>query len=383
MKHIRSACPLELAQYLAQDFATRATEADVQGAMPLEDVEALKASGYLGISVPKEYGGQGLSLQDCVAAQLELAQGSASTAIVAGMTIHIFGHIREVQRWPEAVYARFCREIVEEGAIFNAVASEPILGSPSRGGLPDSYVAEHPDGWRVKGHKTWVTGGRHLTHMLVSVRIEDDPAVVVVKQDATGVEWHEVWRNALSLRASDSHDVYFNDVVVPPDHLIERGKSEGPAMPSVWFPTIMASIYLGSALAARNAIIKYALERVPSALGKPISTLPKIQRQIGELDISLQAARTLLLQAAADWTGDHETRKQRFPQIVAAKHLAVETANQVTDRALEIAGGQALANGLPLERFFRDVRAGRMQPPAGDTALEIVGRHAIAGCNRG
>lgn len=375
--HISSTPIPDLADYLAQDVSTRADEADIQGKLPLEDVQALQNSGYLTISVPRQYGGQGASLLDCVAAQLKLAEGSGSTAIVAGMPIHIFGHARETSRWEEETYAGFCQEVVKNNAIFNSVASEPQLGSPSRGGLPQSTAAQHPEGWVVNGHKIWTTGGRHLTHMLVRVHIDDDPAVVLVKQDMPGISWEETWLDSMSLRASDSHDVFFDNVIVPPENLVERGKNPGPPAPSVWFPMIMASVYLGCAFAARNAIIKFALERVPTALGKPISTLPKIQRQIGEIDIALQGARALMFEAASLWNGDNKTRDKIFPRMVAAKYLAIETANDITDKALRVAGGQGISKTLPLERYFRDVRAGHMQPPSGDTALEIAGRYAI------
>jgi alkylation response protein AidB-like acyl-CoA dehydrogenase len=212
----------------------------------------------------------------------------------------------------------------------------------------------------------------------VTARIEADPAWILVLQDTPGVTWVETWSDSLSLRASDSHDVYFNDVVVPADHLIQRGITPAQAVPSAWFPMVMSTVYLGTAIAARNSVIQYALERVPTALGKPIATLPKIQRQIGEIDLALQAAQALLFEVAGAWTGDAENRRKVYPRIVAVKHLITETANEVTDKALRIAGGLSLTKSLPLERYFRDVRAGLMQPPSGDTALEIIGQHAIA-----
>lgn len=366
--------PLDVARQLAQDIATRADEADKLGKLPAEDVQALKESGYLTLSVPREYGGQGLSMRDCLAAHLELAQGSASTALVAGMQMHIFGHAREAHKWPEEWFERFCRSAVDERALFNSVASEPTLGSPSRGGLFETCAEEADDGWVINGHKTWTTGGQHLTHMLVSLMVEDDPAIMLVLQDTPGVQWVETWGdNALSLRASDSHDVYFVDVHVPQEHLILR-KATDP-LPNTWFPMVVASVYLGTAMAARNALIKYALERVPTALGKPIATLPKIQRQIGEIDVALQAARALLLEVAGEWTG-HDHHPQ-LPRIIAAKHVATETAIDVTDLALRAAGGSSITRALPLERYFRDVRAGLMHPPSGDTALEIVGKSAV------
>lgn len=367
----------DLAQRLAADFATRADAADRQGCLPPEDVRALRESGYLTLSVPREYGGHGLSLRDCVAAQLELAQGSASSALVAAMQLHVFGSAAENRPWPEAQFEQVCRLAVS-GGVINAVASEPELGSPSRGGQFATTAAPHPAGWAINGHKTWITGGAHLTHLLVRLNIADDPAVLLVPNHAPGIEWVETWRDALSLRASDSHDVYFREVVVPDDHLLERGANP-QRPPEAWFPMMIASVYLGAAIAARNAVIRYALERVPTALGKPIATLPGIQRQIGDIDLALQIAQQFLLDAASGWGGSPDDRRRHYPRIVAAKYAATETAASVTDKALRIAGGMSITHALPLERFFRDTRAGLMHPPSGDLALELIGRQAIEG----
>lgn len=365
---------VEIARKLAADLATRAEEADKQAKLPAEDVKALKESGYLQMSVPREYGGMGLSLKDCVEAQLDLAKGSTSSAMVAGMQIHMFGNVSENRPWPEAAFERLCREAVA-GGLFNTAASEPTLGSPSRGGTFETYAVHNNNGWVINGHKSWTTGGKHLTHIVVRLDIEGEAGVIVVPGNAPGVEWVETWGDGLSLRASDSHDVYFKDVVVPDENLLERGKRDDKT-PNAWFPMIMAAVYLGTAMAARDAVIQFGLERIPTALGKPITTLPKIQRQIGEIDLALMAARALILDVAGQWTGD-ERSKGLYPRIAAAKHMATETANMVTDKALQIAGGTSLTRDLPLERFFRDTRAGLMQPPSGDTALEIVGRGAI------
>ena len=91
----------------------------------------------------------------------------------------------------------------------------------------------------------------------------------------------------------------------------------------------------------------------------------------GEVDMALMAARALLLEVA-----DEEGRGS-FARIAAAKQYAVEVANEVTDKTIRIAGGAGVTRALPLERYFRDVRAGHMQPPNGDAALEAVGQGAI------
>lgn len=364
---------LAIAKKLAQEFATRADEADKAGKLPPADIAALKPSGYLAASVPRELGGAGATLRECMEAQIELAQGSASTAMVAAMQLHVFGHARETRPWPENSFVEFCARAVR-GEIFNSVASEPLLGSPSRGGLPETYAEATPDGWRLTGHKTWTTGGRYLDHLLVRARLEDEPAVFRVERNAAGLEWVETWQHALSLRASESHDVYFRGVSLRPQALIYRGRD---ANKNAWFPMLITATYLGAAYAARNALIAYARERVPTALGKPIATLPAIQRQMGEIEVALQAARALLLEAAGVWDDTAESRETAYARIVAAKHFATEAANTVTDKALKVAGGASITPALSLERHFRDVRAGPMHPPSGDTALELVGKSVM------
>ena len=369
---------VELARALAGDLATRADAADRAGTLPAEDVAALRDAGYLALAVPVEFGGRGASLLTCVAAQMALAKGSASTALVAAMQHQVVGHQRETRSWLPDAYERIMQEAVA-GGLLNHLGSEPQMGSPSRGGLPATTADPLPDGERllINGHKTWCSGGRHLTHLLVRARLDDEAGVVLVRQELAGVpglEWVETWQGALGLRASDSHDAVFRNVVAPREALIETGDAKGA--PNVWFATLLAAVYLGAALAARDAVIGYALERTPSALGRPIATLPSIQRQIGEIDVILSAARALLLEVAGEWLGAGD-RAAFMARVAAAKVAVTTAAHEATAKALQVAGGAGITRALPLERYFRDVRPAAMQPPAGDTAYEMVGRAAL------
>ena len=375
---------IDLARALAAEVAARADAADRAGALPAEDVAALRDGGYLALAVPVEHGGRGASLLTCVAAQMELAKGSASTALVAAMQHQVIGHQRETRSWRPEAYARIMAEAAA-GALLNHLGSEPQMGSPSRGGLPATTATPAPDGERllVNGHKTWCSGGRHLTHLLVRARLGEEAGVVLVRQelaDVPGLEWVETWQGALGLRASDSHDAVFRDVAVRHEDVIEAGEQK--AAPNVWFATLLAAVYLGAALAARDAVVGYALERTPSALGRPIATLPSIQRQIGEIDVVLSAARALLLEVAGEWPGADgrpgtSERGAFMARVAAAKAAVTTAAHEATAKALQVAGGAGITRALPLERYFRDVRPAAMQPPAGDTAYEMVGRAAL------
>lgn len=355
---------------LAAAFASRAGEADRAGRLPAADLAALRRSGLAALSVPEPYGGLGADLELAAEVLLMLARGSTSSALVVAMQTHLFGHSLETGAWG-AHAAEFCRRAAA-GELFNAAASEPQLGSPSRGGLPQTHAVRRGDTLVVSGQKTWVTGGAGLDHLLVRVRVGDEAKTLWVPNGLPGVRWVPTWGGGLSLRASSSDDVFFDEVAVPATHLL----ADGPKAANGWFPLLVGATYLGTALAARDAAVRYAQQRVPTALGRPIATLPTIQRQLGDIEVRLLAAKSLLLETARAWAAGGD-RSALYARVIASKHVAVESALAVTEAALRLAGGASLSPELPLERHFRDVRAGLMHPPSGDAALELVGRSCL------
>ena len=195
------------ARALAAQFATRADGADRRGKLPAADVRALRESGYAALAIPREYGGADLDLRTCTEAQLELAQGSGSTALVAAMQLQVTGNARLNRPWDDALYERLCRDIATTGALCNSLASDPEIGSPSRGQFFAATAESSDEGYRLNGRKTWSTGGRHLSYLLVGATLGGRPAGFLVETDRPGIEWVETWGDGLALRAADNHDV--------------------------------------------------------------------------------------------------------------------------------------------------------------------------------
>ena len=201
----------------------------------------------------------------------------------------------------------------------------------------------------------------------------------IVRGSSPGVEIIDTWGDALSLRSSGSGDVVYHDVAVPDEWLVER-KAVGvppvvePPTSSAWFALTLAAVYLGIGQAALDSVSTYTKNRIPTALGKPIATLPLIQRHLGEASIALQSARALLHEVAAVWSYQPEARMGLMPRIAAAKYVATNAALVATDQVMRIAGGFGISRELPFERYFRDARAGITHPPNDDAALELIGR---------
>jgi alkylation response protein AidB-like acyl-CoA dehydrogenase len=387
----RQQAMVALADTLAQQFAERAAEYDREGSFPLANYAALHEAGYLRLIVPREHGGEGANLYEMVLAQEHLARGDGSTAMAVDMTIHLIGRLSETRQWPESLFAEVCSRIVRDGALINAAATEPELGSPSRGGLPATYAEPTTGGWLVTGHKQFVSMAPALRYFVVGVALPASAefpagatANAIVTSDRPGVRLEDTWGDALSLRASGSYDLWLERAFVPADHLVDvRPVGAAPPQKSpvqmAWFSLTLAAVYLGIGQAACDDACAYARERVPTALGRPIASLPNIQRRVGEMQIQLDAARALLHQVARSWVEQPEQRDGLTPQIAAAKYLCTNAAVAATDQALRVAGGFGLSSKLPLERYYRDVRAGLTHPPSDDQALEMVGKATLEG----
>ncbi len=379
-KTARQAEFIALADRLAEEVAVRAAEHDRAATFPHEAFHALHESGYLALTVPEEYGGRGADPLEVALAQERLARGSGAVALGAAMHLALLARLAESRPWPEEVFARVCREVVEEGALINAAASEPALGSPSRGGLPATTATRVADGWRLDGRKTWTSLAPGLRYATVSTAIHEEGAELrrasfLVPMATLGVRVEETWDN-LGMRASGSHDVVLDGAVVPDDALLppEGGATKGD--PRAWV-TLTGAVYLGVAGAARDYAIQYARERRPSALPGPIAELQTIQHRVAAIELLLLQARAVLFGTAEAWLANPEAHDALAWQIAAGKHLATNNAIAVTDLALRVVGAAGLARSQPLERYFRDVRAGLGHPPADDAALTQIGKAAL------
>ena len=377
----RQAKFVSLAENLAQNMKTRADAADRAGALPLESFTELKNSIYPALTVPQKYGGAGANLLEFVLAQIQLSKGDASVALTAAMNAHVIGSAVETNAWSDELSKRIFGAVVSRGTLVNAVASEPELGSPSRGGSFRTVAHKVEGGWALTGRKTWVTGGECLDYLVVHASLEgknllEKTGKMIVPIGAAGLRLERTWLDALSLRSSGADDAVFEEVFVPDQDFIAATPNH-PAS-SAWFWSAMAATYLGVGCAALDEVVHYAQTRVPTALGKPIATLPNIQQKIGEIELELKAAQSVLLEACGRFV-ETELQDTLLPLLAGAKSLCTNAAVSATDLALRVAGGNALTRSTTLERHFRDARAGLVHPPSDEVALEMIGRSRLEG----
>lgn len=369
---------------LAAEFGETAEADDRDGRFPREKAERVRAAGISAFTVPEEFGGLGAGVWDMCRALLALSEGDPSVALGVAMHVHAMGSAAQQRNWRNAAFAALCAECVSPGIFVNSVHSEPEMGSPSRGGLPATRATPVEGGYVIDGQKRWATFAPALDYFLVSATIEPPagptPGVFAVRAGAPGLTLVDRWSDGLSLRASGSFDVMLDGVFVPEARLIDIRPPGSPpkvGLPVAWGPCAFGSVYLGIGKSALRRLTTFARSRVPTALGKPIAELPAVQRAAGQIWLRLRAAELTLRETATQWDCQPDQRAGMAANIAAAKYLCVEAAIATTELAMRAAGASALDRGLGLEKLFRDARAGLMQPPQEDLALEIIGRAAL------
>ena len=357
-------------------LAAAAPAADASGAFPWEGIRAVQAAGLLEATVGARYGGLDLSLGDLGRLLIALGRGDPSVALISSMTL--FTHRRQAQggAWPEPLYRRLLAESRAGLVLINAARVEPDLGSPSRGGLPDTIARRISGGWSISGAKRFVTGAGGLTHLLVWARTDESPARVgsfLVPTGAPGILIRENWRS-LGMRATCSHDVTFEQVEIPQDHavdLVESGLGQQDNLAGAATNLALTAIYLGAAKAAQEAFLNFAKSRVPGNLGRPLAQTERFIGLAGEIDLLVSGAEQIILQALDHAADQPET-------LLRARILAGRQLQQSVRLAVGALGNPGLSADNPLERHFRDIQSALVHAPQEDVVISILGRAAFA-----
>ena len=376
---------VERAASAAAVAAEHAARHDRDGTFPSEGLAELASNGYLALAIPRTLGGEEASVGEMVYGNLALAKGDASLGLVVAMHTALLGRVRDAGVWPAAHFERVARVVVAarggRGALINSLASEPEMGSPSRGGLPSSSASRTATGWRLNGRKTFCSGSPVLHWAVVSAAAHAEAGAqpylgnFLVPMASLGVRIEPTW-DTLGMRATGSHTVVFEDVGVAIDDEVPRPVA-GDSLPHerAWSLTV-AAVYLGVAEAARDYAVQFARSRTPSALGgRSIASLPNIRERTGRMDLLLFEARGLLVGTARAW--DASPSAEMDAALAAAKVVTSNTAIAIAEEAMRLVGGSSLDRNAPLERHYRDVRGGLHHPPQDDAALALFAKQAL------
>lgn len=371
----------EAVQNVAQKFKERARTHDENATFPVENIDELNRIGYFKYTIPKEDGGEGISLAEMLKLQETIAKYDGATALSVGWHMGVIMELGEQKTWNEEKYQQVVTDAIENGALINNIASEPATGSPTRGGLPETTASKTDNGWIINGHKTFATLAPVLKYAVVSATIKDTETVAnfLIDTSLDGVHIDETW-NSVAMSASGSHDFIFKDVYVNDNDLVSY-RDRNKRAPAGWALHIPAC-YLGIARAAQESAVKFSKEYSPNSIEGTISELPNVQSKLGEIELQLLEAERFLYSVAKEWDDSSaEHRMTMNGKLGAVKVSVVNKAIQVIDLAMRVVGAKSLSADSDLQRYYRNVRAGLHNPPMEDMVITSLAKTSIARVN--
>jgi short-chain 2-methylacyl-CoA dehydrogenase len=341
-------------EFAEEVVAPRAEEMDRVEELPLDIVKQMGEMGLFGLPFPEEYGGQGSDFLTLVIAIEELARIDSSIAITleAGVglganPIHAFGTEEQKQRW----LVPMCR-----GEILGAFGlTEPGGGSDAGATKTSARLAEGQ--WVINGSKAFITNSGTAISKVCSITAvtgeqqngRKEISAIIVPADTPGFEVGKSYRK-LGWRASDTHELSFNDCRVPESNLLgERGKGYGQFLQILDDGRIaIAALSVGLAQGCLEESIKYAKGRI--AFRRPIADFQAVQFKISDMKVAVETARLATYRAA--WLRDQ--RRSYKAEASLAKLYASEIAVTCAREAVQIHGGYGFIEEFPVARFYRD-----------------------------
>ena len=347
-----------MVQKMAREFARKelaplAAERDRNHAYPAESLKKMGGLGLLGMLVPQSYGGEAMDTVSYALALSEIAHACASTAVI--MSVHNSICCGSLVRFgSDAQKEKYLKPMAGGEFICSFALSEPEAGSDPAGMV--TTAEKDGDGYILNGTKRWITGG--ATSELFIVLAKTDPSAghkgisaFLVTRGMAGFSTGRL-EDKMGQCASDTTDLIFTDCRVPADHLLGReGEGFRVAMSGLDDGRIgIAALSVGLGRAALDEATAYALQR--QQFGRPIAENQGIRWMIADMATDVEAARLLVLNAAAKKDQGRRCSKE----AAMAKLFASEMANRVTGQAVQIHGGYGYTREFPVERFYRDAR---------------------------
>jgi acyl-CoA dehydrogenase len=351
----------------------RAREWDETATFPLDAWAALAGTGWCGLGIPEEDGGDGGTVTDLAIVIEELARGDVSFASTymanqfSGVRT-IAGHGTPEQR------AHYLPRLADGSVLFAFAVTEPDGGTDVLSVLRTRAEPDGEGGYVINGSKMFTTGARYSDYILLLARTDPGAArkteglsLFIVPTGAEGVEIQKV--PTMSVRASETSQTFYSDVRVPADALVgQAGRGFYHLLDSLNNERILlAAVAIGIATQALEDGVAYANGR--KSFGRTIGGFQAIQHKLARCAMQLEATRLLTYYAADRQQRGLPCQAEAAMAKVMASELAWETALHGT----RLMGGLGIAMEYDMQRYLRDAWPSMNGPMTNEQALNIIG----------
>jgi alkylation response protein AidB-like acyl-CoA dehydrogenase len=331
----------------------------------------LREMGALGLLIPAEYGGSGLTVTQYLPLIAEFSK------VHGGIRALVHVHNSMCHALLELATEEQRGDVLRDAARGEASVAF-ALTEPERGtGRDIGTLARRCDsGYRISGRKWLITNSNFASHFIVFAKIADGDldSAFLVRRDAAGLEIRGL-AETMGCKGGQHGELTFDDVWVGPEALLGR---EGDGIAKMEQALEISRVFvaassLGTAERALELSLAYAQQRI--TFGKPIASRQAVQRYLAEMAVDVYALRELLRDAAAKWDAGH-----RIPAEAAmCKLFGLEAVGRVTDRALLVHGGIGYTRAHDIERLYRDARLNWLEEGTPTIQHMVIARELLAG----
>lgn len=352
-------------QKRAREFANnvarkRGIEIDRSGEYPFDVVEKMKAEGFLGMTIPREYGGQGASYLDAVIVTEEMAKAcTVASRIIVETNM---GAISTVMQYGSEEQKRLAAELVLNGDKPAICITEPDAGSDATN--MTTRADKRGDKYVINGRKHWITGAGVSKLHLIFAKVFDEQnrplgigGFLAVREKDKGIRL--VKREpTMGLRGMPEGELAFENLEVPAGMMITPPSGIKRGFFDLMNAYNSQRVGAGTvALGVAGGAFDYALEWIKTReqFGRPIAEFQGLQWMLADMQVALTASRLMLYQAARSKGPNGSPFPD--PELAAqAKIYAAEAAIKIVNDALQFYGARGYSNDFPIERMARDVR---------------------------
>jgi butyryl-CoA dehydrogenase len=367
-------------EFSRKEILPGAMERDKTKAFPHENLRKMRELGLMGMMVPPEYGGEGTDTKGYALALSEIAYSCASTAVV--MSVHNSIVCESILRFgTETQKQRYLKLLTNTDCIGAFALTEPHAGSDPV--AQSTSAVRDVDHYVLNGTKRFITSGLNSGLVIVTAKTSEEKrhkgisAFIVEKNTPGLIVGHT--EDKMGLRASDTTDLIFENCRVPVENILgTEGDGFTIAMKALDGGRIgIAAQSVGVAQAALDEAVKYCKTRVQ--FGQAISKFQGLRWNIADMATEIEAARQLMLSAAAiKDAGENYTL-----QASMAKLFASEMVNRIVGKALQLHGGYGFTKDYAVERLYRDARIFTIYEGTSEIQRIVIANHIVKDKQKG
>ena len=368
-----------LTQKTAREFADNelapgVVERDEKKIFPKEGIKQMADLGFMGMMVEPKWGGGGMDSISYTIAMEEISRVEASSGVVMSVNNSLVCYLLE-KFASDHLKEKYLKPLASGNKLGAFSLSEPQAGSDASN--MRTFAKKDGDHYYISGTKNWVTNGINSDYVILFAVTEKGighkgVSCFLVEKGWDGFETGKP-ENKLGIRASDTCELYFDNVKIPAKNLIgNEGEGFKIALATLDGGRIgIASQALGIAQASLNASVAYSNERIQ--FGKPISKNQAIQFKIADMGMEIEAARLLIRQAA--WKKD---QKQNYGHLASmAKVYASEVAMRASTQCVQIHGGFGYMRESGIERLMRDAKITQIYEGTSEIQRVVIARELL------